>query len=62
MQSPSFLDYPVRMQKAQGKNTAQSIFGVQQILTTHHICNLLDHRLYFLFWSALAMACINRAI
>ena len=41
-QSPSFLDYPVRMQKAHGKNTAQSIFSIHQIPTTHHICNLLD--------------------
>ncbi len=30
-QSPSFLDYQVRMQKTHGRNNAQSIFGVHQI-------------------------------
>jgi hypothetical protein len=58
-QSPSFLDYQVRMLKAHGKNNAQSIFGVHQISTTHQICNLLvpiPPTPYLLFWSALAMA------
>jgi hypothetical protein len=30
-QSPSFLDYQTRMEKAHGKNNAQSIFGIHKI-------------------------------
>ena len=41
-QSPSFLDYQTRMQKAHGKNNAQSIFGVHQIPSANPIRNLLD--------------------
>ena len=41
-QSPSFLDYQTRMQKAHGKNNAQSIFGVHQIPSANQIRNLLD--------------------
>lgn len=41
-QSPSFLDYQTRMQKAHGKNNAQSIFGVHQIPSANQIRKLLD--------------------
>lgn len=41
-QSPSFLDYQIRMQKQQGKNNAQSLFGVYQIPCDNQIRNLLD--------------------
>jgi hypothetical protein len=41
-QSPSFLDYQVRMQKECGKNNAQSIFGVHKLPSDNQIRNLLD--------------------
>lgn len=41
-QSPSFLDYQIRMQQQQGKNNAQSLFGVHQIPSDNQIRNLLD--------------------
>ena len=41
-QSPSFLDYQIRMQKAQGKNNATALFGVHQIPCDNQIRNLLD--------------------
>lgn len=41
-QSPSFLDYQVRMQRQLGKNNAQSLFGVHQIPCDNQIRNLLD--------------------
>jgi hypothetical protein len=41
-QSPSFLDYQVRMQKECGKNNAQSIFGVHKLSSDNQIRNLLD--------------------
>jgi hypothetical protein len=41
-QSPSFLDYQIRMQKQQGKNNAQSLFGVYQIPCDNQVRNLLD--------------------
>ena len=41
-QSPSFLDYQVRMQKAHGKNNAQSIFGTHQLPSANQTRNLLD--------------------
>jgi hypothetical protein len=41
-QSPSFLDYQVRMQQVQGRNNAQSIFGVHPIPNANQIRNLLD--------------------
>ena len=41
-QSPSFLDYQLRMQKLHNRNNAQSIFGVHQIPSTSQIGNLLD--------------------
>jgi hypothetical protein len=42
LQSPSFLDYQIRMQQAKGKNNAQSLFGVHQIPTDVQTRNLLD--------------------
>ncbi|MGV0952493.1 MAG: ISNCY family transposase, partial [Azonexus sp.] len=42
MQSPSFLDYQRRMQKARGCNNASLLFGVHQIPSTQQIGNLLD--------------------
>ena len=41
-QSPSFLDYQVRMQCRLGKNNAQTLFGVHQIPSDNQIRNLLD--------------------
>jgi len=41
-QSPSFLDYQVRMQKTYGKNNAQSLFGVHQIPSMNQARNILD--------------------
>ena len=41
-QSPSFLDYQVRMQKTYGKNNAQSLFGVHQIPSMNQVRNILD--------------------
>jgi hypothetical protein len=41
-QSPSFLDYQVRMQQERGRNNADSLFGVHQIPSTPQIRTLLD--------------------
>jgi hypothetical protein len=41
-QSPSFLDYQLRMQAAQGRNNATSLFGVHQIPSDNQIRNMLD--------------------
>ncbi len=41
-QSPSFLDYQIRMQQQQGKNNAQTLFGVHQIPCDNQIRNILD--------------------
>ena len=41
-QSPSFLDYQLRMKKQHNRNNAQSIFGVHQIPSTSQIVNLPD--------------------
>jgi hypothetical protein len=41
-QSPSFLDYQVRMQKDKGRNNASTLFGVHQIPSDPQIRNLLD--------------------
>jgi hypothetical protein len=41
-QSPSFLDYQVRMQKTRGRNNATSLFGVHEIPCDQQIRNLLD--------------------
>ena len=49
-QSPSFLDYQVRMQQERGRNNATSLFGVHRIPSDPQIRNLLDpvapHHLY----------------
>ena len=42
MQSPSFLDFQRTMQKTQGKNNVQTLFGAFEIPTDNHIRNLLD--------------------
>jgi hypothetical protein len=42
LQSLSFLAWQRRMQESQGRNNAQSLFGVHQIPTDTQICNLLD--------------------
>jgi len=41
-QSPSFLDWQTRMQQAEGKNNASSMFGVHKIPSDAQIRNLLD--------------------
>lgn len=41
-QSPSFLDWQIRMQQAHGKNNANSIFGVHLIPSIPQVRNLLD--------------------
>jgi hypothetical protein len=41
-QNPSFLEYQQTMQKNKGKNNAQSLFGITEILSDNHIRNLLD--------------------
>jgi hypothetical protein len=42
-QSPSFLDWQIRMQQSEGTNNANSIFGVHQIPSDAQIRNLLDN-------------------
>nr|MBS0022161.1 hypothetical protein [Gammaproteobacteria bacterium] len=42
MQSPPFLEHQRTLQEAQGKNNAQTLFGVYQIPTDNHIRTLLD--------------------
>ena len=42
MQGPSFLEFQRTMQKTQGKNNAQTLFGVFEIPTDNHIRSLLD--------------------
>lgn len=42
MQSPSFLDFQRTMQETQGKNNAQTLFGVFRIPTDNQIRTLLD--------------------
>lgn len=42
MQSPSFLAWQRSMQERQGKNNAQSLFGVHSIPSDNQIRNLLD--------------------
>ena len=42
MQSPSFLDFQRTMQETQGKNNAQTLFGVFKIPSDNHIRDLLD--------------------
>jgi hypothetical protein len=41
-QSPSFLDYQIRMQKERGRNNATSLFGMQCLPSDQQIRNLLD--------------------
>jgi hypothetical protein len=41
-QSPSFLDWQIRMQKIQGSNNAQNLFGVHKMPSDHQIRNILD--------------------
>ncbi len=41
-QSPSFLDYQLRMQMRYNWTNAQSVFGVPQIPSTSQMGNLLD--------------------
>jgi hypothetical protein len=36
-QNPSFLEYQQTMQKTKGKNNAQSLFGITEILSDNHI-------------------------
>ena len=49
MQSPSFLDFQRTMQETQGKNNAQTLFGVFQIPTDNRLLLALDGiRLFFL--------------
>ena len=61
MQSPSFLAQQQVVQRRQGRNNAQSLFGVAQIPSDNQIRNLLDplspERLFPLFdtcWQILA--------
>jgi hypothetical protein len=42
MQSASFLAYQRDMQRTQGRNNAQSLFGIDQVPSDPHIRNLLD--------------------
>jgi hypothetical protein len=42
MQSPSFLAHQRDMQRTQGHNNAQSLFGIEQVPSDPHIRNLLD--------------------
>jgi hypothetical protein len=41
-QAPSFLEYQRRLQASQGRNNAQTLFGVQQIPCDNQIRTLLD--------------------
>lgn len=41
-QSPSFLDYQMRMRQACGRDNAQSLFGIHEIPSDNQIRNLLD--------------------
>jgi hypothetical protein len=42
MQSPSFLEHQRTLQDTQGKDNAQTLFGVHQVPTDNHIRSLLD--------------------
>jgi hypothetical protein len=41
-QNPSFLSYQKTMAETKGRSNAQSLFGVHQIPSDNHICDLLD--------------------
>ena len=43
-QSPSFLEYQRRLQASQGRNNAQTLFGVQKLPCDNQIRTLLDPR------------------
>ncbi len=57
-QSPSFLSYQRDMQRKNGQNNAQSLFGVEKIPSDNQIRNLLDpigpEHLYAPFWEIYA--------
>ena len=42
LQSPSFLAYQRDMQRREGRNNAQSLFGVERVPSDPQIRNLLD--------------------
>ena len=42
MQSPSFLEYQRSLEQAQGRNNAQTLFGVHAIPSDNQIRTLLD--------------------
>ncbi len=42
MQSPAFLEYQRSLEQAQGKNNAQTLFGVHDIPADNQIRHLLD--------------------
>lgn len=41
-QNPSFLEYQKTMQETKGHNNAQSLFGIEEIISDNHIRTLLD--------------------
>jgi len=41
-QSPSFLSYQERMRESEGKDNAQSLFGIVDLLSDNHIRDLID--------------------
>src|SRR4029434_6548054 len=41
-QSPSFLEYPRRLQHTKGRNNAQTLFGIEQIPCDNQVRALLD--------------------
>ena len=42
LQSPSFLDFQVRMQRARGRNNVSALYRIEQIPSMQQIRNLLD--------------------
>lgn len=41
-QSPSFLSYQERMRESEGRDNAQSLFGINDLLSDNHIRDLMD--------------------
>jgi hypothetical protein len=41
-QSPSFLSYQKLMRDSEGMDNAQSLFGINELLSDNHIRNLMD--------------------
>jgi len=41
-QSPSFLSYQERMRESEGRDNAQSLFGIYDLLSDNHIRDLMD--------------------